>query len=84
MKRPRSRLFPMWLCSFVVLALTLSCNSVPALDEDHMQECGCGTAEADTLGCAAICMLEGPGACDTPLCTCEADPDHVGDDRGDA
>ena len=82
MKRPRIRLLPMWLCSFLFLALTLSCSSVP-LDEAHMQECGCGTAAADTLGCASICMLDGPGACENPLCTCEADPDRIGDDKGD-
>lgn len=79
MNRPRSRLLALCMCSFVAVALTVSCNSVP-LEEEHMQECGCGTAEADTLGCAGICMLDGPGACENPLCTCEGDPDRSSDD----
>lgn len=82
MKRQRLRPFPTWLFPLFALALPLSCNSVP-LNKDHLQECSCGTPEADTLGCAAECALAGPGACQNPLCTCEADPHYIKADRGD-
>ena len=76
MKRPTSRLWPAWLCGLALLALPLSCNSVE-LQQDHMQACGCGTAEYDTLGCASECALAGPDTCQNPLCTCEHDPDYI-------
>ena len=70
MKRFVSRVRPSLLGALIFLALPLSCSSV-ALDPAHMQECQCGTAEFDTLGCASECALAGPDDCDNPLCTCE-------------
>ena len=70
-----ARLWPT-LCVLSLVALPLSCSSV-ALDPEHMQECQCGTAEFDTLGCASECALAGPNECGNPLCTCEHDESYA-------
>jgi len=68
--KPRRWLALIWLA---VLILPIACNSTGA-NRDHLRDCECGTAKADTMGCRSECALDGGTACENPECTC----DHEG------
>ncbi len=60
------------LACLLLLCMTLACKSSGA-NRDHLRDCECGTATADTMGCRAECALSGGEACKNPECTCEHD-----------